>query len=42
MSPQTIPEYLDKHFKDKVKFAKQRQMMGGMEQELKEKIDEME
>ena len=38
----TIPEYLDKHFKEKAKMKKQRRMMGGMEDELKEKIQEME
>ena len=38
----SIPEYLDKHFKEKVKLQKQRKMMGGMEEELKEKIAEME
>ena len=41
-NPQTIPEYLDKHFKEKVKMKKQTKMMGGMENELREKIDEME
>ena len=41
-NPLTIPEYLDKHFKEKAKMTKQRKMMGGMEEELKGKIDEME
>ena len=42
MNSMTIPNYLDKHFKEKAKLTKQRQMMGGMEDELQEKIAEME
>ena len=38
----SIPEYLEKHFKEKEAMKKQRRMMGGMEEELKEKIAEME
>lgn len=41
-SPEKIVEYLDKHFKEKAKLKKQKQMMGGSEEELREKIAEME
>ena len=41
-SPMAIVDYLDKHFKEKEKAKKQRQMMGNTEEELKEKIAEME
>ena len=41
-NPTAIPDYLDKHFKEKEKTKKQRQMMGTDSDELKEKIAEME
>ena len=40
--PNAIPQYLDKHFKEKAKLKKERQMMGESEDELKQKIEEME
>ena len=41
-SSEAIVDYLDKHFKEKALRKKQRQMMGNTEEELKEKIAEME
>ena len=41
-NPMAIPNYLDNHFKEKAKQKKQREMMGGMEDDLKAKIEEME
>ena len=41
-NPKAIPDYLDKHFKEKAKLKKERQMMGESEDELREKIQEME
>ena len=40
--PMAIPNYLEAHFKEKVSRKKQDQMMGGAEEELKAKIQEME
>ena len=40
--PKAIPNYLEKHFKEKAKLKKEKQMMGEMEDELKDKIAEME
>ena len=40
--PMAIPNYLDKHFKEKAKRKKEIEMMGGMEDDLKQKIQEME
>ena len=40
--PMAIPNYLEAHFKEKAKLKKQRQMMGNVEDEMKEKIEEME
>ena len=40
--PKAIPNYLEKHFKEKIKQKKEKQMMGEMEDELKDKIKEME
>lgn len=40
--PNAIPNYLEAHFKEKEKRKKEMQMMGGMEDELKAKIEEME
>ena len=40
--PMAIPNYLDKHFKEKAKLKKQREMMGEDAEELKAKIEEME
>ena len=37
-----IPNYLEKHFKEREKLKKEMKMMGGMTDELKEKIEEME
>ena len=37
-NPTAIPEYLDKHFKDKEKAKKERKMMGGDANELQDKI----
>ena len=39
--PKAIPNYLEKHFKDKAKLKREKQMMGEMEDELKAKIEEM-
>ena len=33
--PNAIPQYLDKHFKEKAKLKKERQMMGESEDELR-------
>lgn len=41
-SSEAIVDYLDRHFKEKALLKKQRQMMGNTEEELKEKIAEME
>lgn len=41
-SPEAIVDYLDKHFKEKTRLKKQQQMMGNAEEEIKEKIAEME
>ena len=41
-NPTAIPDYLDRHFKEKEKTKKQRQMMGADTDELKEKIQQME
>jgi hypothetical protein len=40
--PMAIPNYLEKHFKEREKLKKEMKMMGGMTDELKEKIEEME
>ena len=42
--PMAIPNYLEKHFKEKVKRKKELQMMGGAQatDDLKAKIEEME
>ena len=40
--PQAIPQYLEQHFKEKANRKRQDQMMGGAEEELKAKIQEME
>ena len=40
--PNAIPNYLATHFKEKEKRKKEMQMMGGMQDELKQKIEEME
>lgn len=37
-----IPNYLEKHFKEKAKLKKERQMMGDTTDEMRQKIDEME
>lgn len=37
-----IPNYLEKHFKEKAKLKKERAMMGDVKDELQAKIDEME
>ena len=39
--PMAIPNYLETHFKEKVARKKQDKMMGGVETELKDKIEEM-
>ena len=39
--PMAIPNYLESHFKEKVARKKQDKMMGGVETELKDKIEEM-
>ena len=41
-NPNAIPEYLEKHFKEKEKMKKQRQMMGENTNDLEQKIKEME
>ena len=41
-NPTAIPDYLDKHFKEKEKTKKERKMMGTDTNELKEKIAEMQ
>jgi hypothetical protein len=41
-SSEAIVDYLDKHFKQKALLKKQQKMMGNTEEELKEKIAEME
>ena len=42
-NPRAIPEYLEKHFKNKEKMKKERLMMGNTDvDELQQKIDEME
>lgn len=40
--PNAIPAYLDKHFKEKAKLKKERQMMGGMTDEIRDKIEEFD
>lgn len=40
-SPMAIPNYLEKHFKEKALMAKERAMMGNT-QDLRQKIEEME
>ena len=40
--PMAIPNYLDNHFKEKVKRKKEMEMMGGETDDLKAKIEEME
>ncbi len=37
-----IPNYLEKHFKQKAALKKERQMLGGDMQELRDKIDAMD
>jgi predicted nuclease with TOPRIM domain len=37
-NPQAITEYLEKHFKEKETLKKQKQMMGGDEDELRNRI----
>ena len=37
-----LAKKIDKHFKEKARLKKQKQMMGGSEEELREKIAEME
>ena len=41
-NPNAIPEYLERHFKEKEKMKKQRQMMGENTNDLEQKIKEME
>ena len=41
-NPMAIPDYLEKHFKEKEAMKKQRQMMGGDEDELKNRIRKVE
>ena len=41
-NPNAIPDYLEKHFKEKEKMKKQRKMMGDSVDDMKEKIAEME
>jgi hypothetical protein len=40
--PKAIPNYLEQHFKEKVKMKKQKEMMGESTDDLQSKIDEME
>ena len=40
--PMAIPNYLEQHFKQKEANKKAARMMGGQEDELKAKIEEME
>ena len=41
-NPQAIPDYLEKHFKEKEALKKQRQMMGQDEEELRNRIKKVE
>ena len=41
-NPNAIPEYLEKHFKEKEKMKQQRKMMGESTNDLEQKIKEME
>ena len=41
-NPNAIPEYLEKHFKEKEALKKKRKMMGLDENDLKEKIRKVE
>jgi predicted nuclease with TOPRIM domain len=41
-NPMAIPDYLEKHFKEKEALKKQKQMMGGDEEELKNRIRKMD
>eukprot|EP00355_Strombidium_rassoulzadegani_P006501 CAMPEP_0168620578 /NCGR_PEP_ID=MMETSP0449_2-20121227/7216_1 /TAXON_ID=1082188 /ORGANISM="Strombidium rassoulzadegani, Strain ras09" /LENGTH=60 /DNA_ID=CAMNT_0008661601 /DNA_START=297 /DNA_END=476 /DNA_ORIENTATION=+ len=42
-NPNAIPDYLDKHFKQKVEMKKQLKMMGGSQtEEFQQKIEEMD
>ena len=41
-NPMAIPEYLEKHFKEKEKMAKERKMMGTTTDDMKDKIQEFE
>ena len=38
LDPQAIPDYLEKHFKEKARMKKEKQMMGGDAEELRSKI----
>lgn len=40
--PHAIPNYLEQHFKEKIKLKKQKEMMGDTTDDLKAKIEEME
>ena len=40
--PMAIPNYLEQHFKEKVKRKKEMEMMGTSTDDLKDKIEEME
>lgn len=42
VNPHAITDYLEKHFKEKELLKKQRKMMGGDEDALREKIAKME
>ena len=41
-NPTAIPEYLEKHFKQKEKMMKERRMMGDLTNDMEEKIKEFE
>ena len=41
-NPTAIPEYLEKHFKQKEKMMKERRMMGDVSNDMEEKIKEFE
>ncbi len=41
-NPQAIPEYLEKHFKQKEEQKRKQKMMGNQEEELKDRIQKAE
>ena len=41
-NPTAIPDYLEKHFKQKEKMMKERRMMGDLTNDMEEKIKEFE